>query len=579
MLNLLLHALIVFLDVCPAWLRGAVAAGSAWLAVGLTLRTAQTARCNLAACYPDLSEREVSALTRAVLRHAVLLVFDTATAWLRDPQSVLTMIDRVEGEAAVEAARQGGRPVVFVLPHLGNWELINHYLGTRYGLTHMYQAARRPWLDRFVQSRRARTGTRFVPADRSGVRAQIEALRAGGCIGTMADQEPTVHDGTFAPYFGHACWTGTLAPTLARKADAAVFVSWCEREAGGRYRIRFMALETAPSPASFNALIEAAVRQSPAQYVWTYKRFRTRPPGQPAFYPLPKVAFGAARVYAARVATRFAGALPLRVLHGLARAGAAILWRLGTRFRRQSLVNTEICISDRYPTWRDIARASWNGTTANLANTAVLWKSEATELERMGGEAIFRGLSRAPRQTGARGTLLLAPRLGHRELLIRVAGERFDVSEIYQPFPRPTVDALIREQRAASGIRLLGYTRAGFDTAIQRLRAGEYVIVCPEQQPRLGDGEFINFFGEPALVAADLARLVHEGQCRVLLAWAEPLADSWDVTVEELSFDDDGQVLAVCNAALERSILAAPARFRWHDKRFNIRPRGARRVY
>ena len=34
-----------------------------------------------------------------------------------------------------------------------------------------------------------------------------------------------------------------------------------------------------------NAFIEARVDEMPAQYLWSHKRFKTRPPGEPSFYP------------------------------------------------------------------------------------------------------------------------------------------------------------------------------------------------------------------------------------------------------------------------------------------------------
>jgi KDO2-lipid IV(A) lauroyltransferase len=33
-----------------------------------------------------------------------------------------------------------------------------------------------------------------------------------------------------------------------------------------------------------NAFIEERVREMPAQYLWTHKRFKTRPPGEPSPY-------------------------------------------------------------------------------------------------------------------------------------------------------------------------------------------------------------------------------------------------------------------------------------------------------
>ena len=578
-LNTLLHALIVLLDLCPPLLRRAVAGSAATLAERLGLRSAQTTRRNLAQCYPDLSPAECSALTRAVIGHSILLMFDTASAWLREPQAALTQIRVVFGEAEVDAARQARRPIIFLLPHLGNWELLNHYLGTRYGLTHMYQPARNRWLDRFVQNRRNRTGTRFVTAGRTGVRAQLEALRAGGCIGTMADQEPPVHDGVFAPFFGVPSWTGTLAPALARKTGAEVFVAWCERQADDRYAVHFLAVDRGEQTAAgLNRAIESAVRSCPVQYVWSYKRFRTRPPGEAAFYPTPTVPFSAARGVLARMGASLAGLSPRPLTRGLARTIAVGMWLLGTRFRRQSLANTHLCLAAIRPDWETIARNSWTSTGLGIADTLWVWGANPSELRSAGAEAVVQAVTGVV--PGPGGVLLLAPRLGQRELVIRAMAEHAPSSEIYQPFPRPNIDALIRAQRAASGVRLLQYTRHGFDEAAAALRAGEHVIICPEQQPRLSDGTFVSFFGEPALMASGLRRLISETKCHVVLAWSEPDGERFRANAELITLpDDDAAILDVCTAALERAVLTAPRQYRWHDKRFNIRPRGARRLY
>ena len=97
-----------------------------------------------------------------------------------------------------------------------------------------------------------------------------------------------------------------------------------------------------------------------------------------------------------------------------------------------------------------------------VADTLATWAASGQARELQGDPlGAPHGTDREP----DRGTLLLAPRLGHRELLIRAVAARFPTSELYHPFPRPTIDALLREQRTASGVRLLHYTHNGFAAA------------------------------------------------------------------------------------------------------------------
>ena len=42
--------------------------------------------------------------------------------------------------------------------------------------------------------------------------------------------------------------------------------------------------DMAESARRMNAFIEERVREAPAEYFWTHKRFKTRPEGEPSFY-------------------------------------------------------------------------------------------------------------------------------------------------------------------------------------------------------------------------------------------------------------------------------------------------------
>jgi KDO2-lipid IV(A) lauroyltransferase len=74
----------------------------------------------------------------------------------------------------------------------------------------------------------------------------------------------------------------TLSARLARQTGAQVLLAWGERLAWGRgYRIHLRAWDgevpVAPELAAsqVNARMEALIRESPAQYLWGYARYKT----------------------------------------------------------------------------------------------------------------------------------------------------------------------------------------------------------------------------------------------------------------------------------------------------------------
>ena len=94
------------------------------------------------------------------------------------------------------------------------------------------------------------------------------------------------------PFFGVPAAT-LLAPSrMARALDMVVQPVVAEMLPGGQgYRVRFLPPWTdwpSDDPLAdalrMNHWIEAEVRADPAQYLWVHKRFKTRPPGEPALY-------------------------------------------------------------------------------------------------------------------------------------------------------------------------------------------------------------------------------------------------------------------------------------------------------
>ena len=195
---------------------------------------------------------------------------------------------------SVTQAYAAGRGVLFLTPHLGCFEVTAQALASRHLATHgpftvLFRPARKAWLAPLVAASRDRPGLAAVPTSLSGVRQMIKALREGRAVGLLPDQVPPEGQGLWVPFFGRPAYTMTLAARLALQTGAEVRLVWGERLPAGRgYLLHCRELE-APLAADLEAAVtqinrgmEHLVRECPQQYLWSYNRYKGRPPAQGA---------------------------------------------------------------------------------------------------------------------------------------------------------------------------------------------------------------------------------------------------------------------------------------------------------
>lgn len=211
------------------------------------------------------------------------LVAELPRLWLGRPVRV-----DWDGAECIEAAQAGGAGVLFLTPHLGCFEITAQAYARRFGAQHpmtvLFRPARQPWLRDLVAGARERPGLLAAPTTLAGVKQLIKALKGGDVVGLLPDQVPPDGQGVWAPFFGRDAYTMTLSARLAQSGDTQILVSWGERLSWGRgFRVHvrpFGALDSDAAAAALqiNQAMEALVRECPAQYLWSYDRYKSPPP-------------------------------------------------------------------------------------------------------------------------------------------------------------------------------------------------------------------------------------------------------------------------------------------------------------
>ncbi|MES2297065.1 MAG: lysophospholipid acyltransferase family protein [Pseudomonadota bacterium] len=215
----------------------------------------------------------------------------------------------VDNWELVQGLLDAGRGIVFLTPHLGCFELTAQQIALRTALTVMYRPPRQAALKPLVEGARQRHNLHLAPATLVGVRILARTLKKGEPIGLLPDQVPSAGEGVWADFFGRSAYTMTLPAKLAQMGQAAIVLVYAERRSWGRgFVVRFVPFEdgqadtpahapgeTAPGASAgaqaaaqavdqaqqaraINAAMERLVARCPAQYFWSYNRYKA-PPG------------------------------------------------------------------------------------------------------------------------------------------------------------------------------------------------------------------------------------------------------------------------------------------------------------
>lgn len=238
-------------------------------------------RANLALVAPDLPQAEVARLCRAVpanMARAIAETFSGDEFINRARHSPVAGA----GWAALQDARDAGRPVVLVTAHFGNYDAARVVLrAAGCDIAGIYMPmANRAFNARYVAAMEHIAAPVF-PRDRSGLAGLLKHLRQGGMIGLVADHY--IAHGELIDFMGEPARTALSSAEIALKHDALLIPVYAIRQPDGvSFRIQVEAPVPHTDPLTMtkalNASVEVLVRAHMDQWMWTHKRWKRNQP-------------------------------------------------------------------------------------------------------------------------------------------------------------------------------------------------------------------------------------------------------------------------------------------------------------
>jgi KDO2-lipid IV(A) lauroyltransferase len=273
----------------PLPLLAPIGASLGMVAYALIRKRRRIARTNLRLCFPAMPEAERERLLRRHFRAFGRALLESSIAWWGSPARLRRVV-KLEGTEHLDAL--AGKPVIGLVPHFVGIELEGLRMTMDYRGAAVYVKQKDPFVDAFLKRKRERfPGTRMI-SRQEGVKAYLRAFKAGQALQLSPDQDLGVKDSLFVPFFSVPAATVPALSRIAKLTHARIVPLVIRQLPRGRgYVARFYPAwdnfptdDLAADTRRMNAFIEERILEMPEQYIWTHRRFKTRPPGAPPVY-------------------------------------------------------------------------------------------------------------------------------------------------------------------------------------------------------------------------------------------------------------------------------------------------------
>lgn len=238
---------------------------------------------NLAIAFPQKTASELRAMARLHFATLVgnLFSMEKITRLSREKMRALVEIEGLEIVQRLAAEKRG---IVYVLGHLGSWELLAQISPMVFPMSSgtVFQRLSNPHMDAHVRRTRAQIGLTLFER-KEGFNAACEMLRKGGAVGVLIDQHAG-DAGVWCPFFGRLASTTPLAATLALRTGAALLPIAMSTDGAGRWRMRIEepvaegVRDIGKATALVNVALEQQIRRQPEDWFWVHNRWKTPSP-------------------------------------------------------------------------------------------------------------------------------------------------------------------------------------------------------------------------------------------------------------------------------------------------------------
>jgi KDO2-lipid IV(A) lauroyltransferase len=273
----------------PYRLQLKIGAGLGMLLYYIPSKLKHITQVNIKHCLPELTPKQQKIIVKKNFASLGIGLIEVAMAWWLSDEK-LNCIYTLHGLEHAEKAFEKGKGIILLGPHFTCLEIVGRMVGMKYSFGVMYRPHKKRFISFIHERFREQHYVNYIPRHR--IRTLLSALKNNMAIWYAYDIDAGKKHSVFAPFFGIPTASLTSVSRISRLSGAAIVpISFYRRDNEFGYDIylsppleNFPTADLTADATFLNSLLEHAIRNKPEQYVWQYKRFKTRPSGEKRFY-------------------------------------------------------------------------------------------------------------------------------------------------------------------------------------------------------------------------------------------------------------------------------------------------------
>jgi KDO2-lipid IV(A) lauroyltransferase len=232
----------------------------------------------------EMDHQQASSLARQVYYNFLLNAFEMAALKFLSDRELSDKIS-CEGLQHLDQALSQKRGVIIISGHFGLWEFVPPWLALNgYQTTVVVRRQNNPHVDHWMEKMRQKHGARTTDSG-YGMREILKSLRRGHILALMVDQD-NGKQGIFARFFNAWASAPTGPALISLKTGAPIVPLAIFPGYGKKHKIQIFAPIDPNSftkdiagqlkmTQAYTSLLEQIVRQSPQQWFWLHRRWKT----------------------------------------------------------------------------------------------------------------------------------------------------------------------------------------------------------------------------------------------------------------------------------------------------------------